>query len=69
MLTGSAVAGISMAAILGRIIIVVVSLFWYKSVFQPQGNWFVAPFLFFYLIFLIFENYKLIQIGNEIDRK
>ena len=68
-LTGQAVAGITMAAVLGRVIIVVLSLMWYKSTFQPQGSWYVAPFLIFYLIFLVYENYKLIQIGNEVDGK
>jgi len=67
-LSGQTVAGITMAAVLGRVIIVVLSLMWYKSTFQPQGKWFVVPFLIFYLVFLVYENYKLIQIGNEVDR-
>jgi len=61
-------AGIMLGAMFGRLVVVIASFLWYKWAFQPQGIGYVISLMIFYVIFLVYENYKLIQISNELDR-
>jgi len=61
--------GVMVFSIALRMIATVGGILSYQSLHKPDSNWFVLPFLLFYLLYLAYENYKLIQLNQSFGRR
>ena len=66
MISSKGVTGLMMAAIMGRLFVTIGGIMTYRSFYDPGTKWFIVPFFIFYVIYSVFENYKLIQLGKEV---